>query len=61
MPPQRGEISPGALLSAVVKKDEALMVQVWSRASKSIRGMGSSPASSPAQRVVDERGHGDFF
>ena len=41
MPPERGEIFPGALLSAVVKKDEALLAQVQSWAIRSSRGVGS--------------------
>lgn len=41
MPPERGEIFPGALLSAVVKKDEALPAQVRSQATRSIRGVES--------------------
>lgn len=63
MPPERGEISPGALLSAMVKKDEALPAQVWRWATRSIRGAGSllppdvSAPASIAQRVVAERGH----
>ena len=36
MPPESSEISPRALLSAVVEKDKALLVQVQSWATRSI-------------------------
>lgn len=45
MPPERAESSPGALLSAVVEKDEAQPAQVQSQPFRSIRGVGDHCAS----------------
>lgn len=45
MPPERAESSPGALLFAVVEKDEAQPAQVQSQAVRSIRGVGDHCAS----------------
>lgn len=49
MPLERSEISPGALLSAVVKKDEALEVQVQRQAIRSIRGSYQLWSPSPSE------------
>lgn len=52
MPLERGEIPPGALLSAVVKKDEALAAQVQRQAIRSIRGSYQLWSPSPSERQL---------
>lgn len=52
MPLERGEISPGALLSAVVKKDEALAAQVQREAIRSIRGSYQLCSPSPHEQQL---------
>lgn len=49
MPLERSEISLGALLSAVVKKDEALAAQVQRQAIRSIRGSYQPWSPSPGE------------
>lgn len=50
--PERAEISPEALLSAVVKKDEALAAQVQREAVRRIRGSYQLWSPSPSEQQL---------